>query len=204
MGKKKLDPGFRNRITEFLRVGADELQPHPHNWRRHNTRQRATLRAALDDIGMADVIVARRLPDGKLQVLDGHLRVEELGKLQVPVVVVDLTDEEAALFLATHDPLAALAGQDDTLLRELSERIETSQDTLVGLLETMLKPIAPPAPPEEDPDAQIRTIAIQVPEAQYDRVLAALKKIMEANSLETHTDAVLTVLADATAGPHAP
>ena len=48
-------------------------------------------------------------------IVDGHLRIEAAiknGEPTVPVVLVDLDENDEALVLATLDPLAALAGTD--------------------------------------------------------------------------------------------
>ena len=39
-------------------------------------------------------VTAREIPDG-LQLIDGHLRQELMGDAEVPVLVVDVTEEEA-------------------------------------------------------------------------------------------------------------
>jgi DNA modification methylase len=67
---------IRNRIRELRWVKASELLPNPKNWRRHPKKQTAALRALLNEIGYADALIARELPDCRLQLLDGHLRAE--------------------------------------------------------------------------------------------------------------------------------
>ena len=58
------------------------------------------LRALLTEIGYADALIARELPDGQLQLIDGHLRAETTPDEQVPVLVLDVTEEEADKLLA--------------------------------------------------------------------------------------------------------
>jgi len=67
---------IRDRIKDFRRVSASLLCPNPKNWRTHNTRQRNVLKGILAEIGYADALLARELPDGSLQLIDGHLRAE--------------------------------------------------------------------------------------------------------------------------------
>ena len=132
---------IKDRIVEFIRVPASSLVPHPSNWRKHPKRQQDLLRSTLEQIGYADASVARRLPDGTLQLLDGHLRKDTTPRQDVPVLVVDLDDQEAALFLATHDPLSTLAETDSALLAslvgeaaiggELGEWLNTMADVFV-------------------------------------------------------------------------
>ena len=57
--------------------------------------------------------------DGRLELIDGHLRAETTPTTDVPVLIVDLDDREAALLLAVHDPLSALAETDEALLKSI-------------------------------------------------------------------------------------
>ena len=68
------------------------------------------MRGILEDIGFADAMIARETPDG-LELIDGHLRQEVMGDQPVPVLIVDVTEEEADKMLLTLDPLMALEGQ---------------------------------------------------------------------------------------------
>src|ERR1039457_1353233 len=65
-----------DRSKELRRVRASDLIPHPENWRLHPGSQVAALRGVLSHIGFAGALVARELPDGTLQLIDGHLRAE--------------------------------------------------------------------------------------------------------------------------------
>lgn len=113
---------IRDRIKELRRVRASELRPHPHNWRSHPQRQQDALRGVLAEIGYADALLARELPDGSLQLVDGHLRAETTPDAIVPVLVLDLDDSEADKLLLTLDPLSAMAGVNERELAELLER----------------------------------------------------------------------------------
>src|SRR5690554_7471545 len=103
---------MRDRILGFSRVPASSLMPHPDNWRRHPDLQRRVLADLLQEIGMADALLVRELHDGRLQLLDGHLRAETCGDQLVPVLMLDLDDAEAAKLIASLDPLASLAESD--------------------------------------------------------------------------------------------
>jgi len=65
---------IRDRIKELRRVGGRELVHNPKNWRSHPAAQARALRALLTEIGYADALIARELPDGQLQLIDEHLR----------------------------------------------------------------------------------------------------------------------------------
>src|SRR6187551_644207 len=98
---------IRDRIQEFLRVPASELAPSPRNWRTHPDAQRDALRGVLAEIGFASAILARRRDDGRLEIIDGHLRAETAPEQLVPVLVLDVTQGEADKLLLTFDPLSA-------------------------------------------------------------------------------------------------
>jgi hypothetical protein len=67
---------IRDRIKELRRIPACHLRPNPKNWRVHPQNQQDALRGVLAEVGYADALVARELPDGSLEraVLCGLLR----------------------------------------------------------------------------------------------------------------------------------
>jgi ParB-like chromosome segregation protein Spo0J len=89
-------------------------------------------------VGYADALLARELPDGTLQLIDGHLRAETTPEMEVPVLVVDLDEREAAKLLAVHDPLAGLAEANRDALAELMEQVETENEAVRALLDQTL------------------------------------------------------------------
>ena len=91
---------------------AAELRPNPRNWRTHSPAQRNALQGMLAEVGYAGALLARELPDGSLELIDGHLRAETTPDMPVPVLVLDVNEAEANKILAIHDPLAGLAGCD--------------------------------------------------------------------------------------------
>jgi hypothetical protein len=129
---------IRDRIKEFRRVKAGTLRPHPRNWRTHPPAQRDALRGVLAEVGYADALLVRQLPDGALQLIDGHLRAEITPDMEVPVLVLDLTEEEAVKLLALLDPLAGMAQPDREMLAELADEIETDNDAVRSLLDQLL------------------------------------------------------------------
>ena len=127
----------RNRIKEHRQVRAGDLVPHEHNWRRHPAEQRAALEAILDDVGFARSLLAYELPDGRLKLIDGHLRADLDPDALVTVEVLDVGDEEARKLLLTIDPLAALAQADQAALDALRQVTETDQAALDGLWQSL-------------------------------------------------------------------
>jgi len=128
---------IRDRVKELRRVRAGDLAPSPKNWRTHPKAQQDALRGVLAEVGYADALLARELPDGSLMLVDGHLRAETTPDMVVPVLILDVNEAEADKILATLDPLAAMADTDgaklDALLREVNTGSEALQEMLAGL-----------------------------------------------------------------------
>src|SRR5262245_27134449 len=124
---------IRNRIVEHVRARAGDLVPHPLNFRRHPDGQRQALAASFEEVGFARSLLGYRLPDGRIQLIDGHLRRDLDPDLEVTVEVLDVTEEEARQLLLTLDPLAALAETDAQTLAGLTALTETDQEALQDL-----------------------------------------------------------------------
>jgi hypothetical protein len=139
---------LKDRIVELRRVKAAELLPNPRNWREHPAGQRSALRGLLEEIGISDALIAYRSQrtDGALTLVDGHLRREEEPETLWPVLVLDLTDEEADKVLVTLDPLAAMATTNAKVLEELLLNLEAKRPELEDLLAQIAKNegISPP------------------------------------------------------------
>ena len=88
----------------------------------------------MDEIGYVDVLIARELPDGRLGLIDGHLRRDTTPDQEVPVIVVDVTEEEADKILATLDPLAAMAELDSERITLLLTTVQTNSEAVRELL----------------------------------------------------------------------
>lgn len=130
---------IRDRIKELRRVKASELAPNPLNWRTHSKAQGDVLRGLLAEVGFAGAVLARELPDGSLQLIDGHLRAETVGgDTEIPVLVLDVSADEAAKILATYDPLGAMAGSDAAKLDELLRGVQTGNEAVASLIEQTL------------------------------------------------------------------
>jgi hypothetical protein len=72
-------------------------------------------------VGFARSLLAFELPDGRLKLIDGHLRRDLDPEMQVEVEVPDVTEEEARTLLLSIDPLAALARTQEQLHQRLME-----------------------------------------------------------------------------------
>lgn len=88
-------------------------RPRTTNWRIHPKAQQEALAGALDSVGWVQQVLVNRRTSF---VVDGHARVAlslSRGEPTVPVLYVDLEPAEAALVLATLDPIGAMAQADD-------------------------------------------------------------------------------------------
>jgi DNA modification methylase len=126
---------IRDRIRELRRVKASELVANPKNWRRHPKEQSAAMRGLLNEISYAGALLARELPDGTLQLIDGHLRLETTPKAIVPVLVLDVTELEADKILLTFDPISALAQADKAQMEALLATVRTEDRAIAAMLE---------------------------------------------------------------------
>ena len=126
---------IRDRVVELRRVRARDLLPNPKNWRRHPKVQADALRGLLDEIGIADALLARELPDGRLQLVDGQLRAETMPDEEVPVLILDLDQAEADKLLLSLDPLAAMATADNERLNDLLDTVRSDDPAVLALLD---------------------------------------------------------------------
>ncbi len=141
---------IRNRIRGHRRVRAGDLLPHELNYRLHPEAQRAALEALYRSVGFARSLLAYELPDGRLKLIDGHLRRELHPDQEVDVEVLDLTDAEARLLLLSLDPLAALAGRDEDVHAELA-RLTPSDEAALNQLWQAAQATPAEAPVENAP-----------------------------------------------------
>ncbi len=112
---------IRNRIKGHRRVRAGDLVPHELNFRLHPDVQRSAIQALYQDVGFARSLLAYELPDGRLKLIDGHLRRDLDPDMEVEVEILDVNEEEARTLLLSIDPLAALAESQEALHERLKE-----------------------------------------------------------------------------------
>jgi hypothetical protein len=131
-------PAWRSRIVGHAAIAPDQLLANPLNWRIHPRNQQLALADTLEKVGwVRDVLVNQRTG----HVLDGHLRVTlalRREEATVPVLYVDLSEEEEKLVLVTLDPLSEMAVPDGEQLAVLLGDVGSSElPGLQGLLETL-------------------------------------------------------------------
>jgi hypothetical protein len=127
----------RNRIKGHVRIRAGDLVPHELNPRQHSAAQRQVLEAIYEEVGFARSLLAYELPDGRLKLIDGHLRANMDPNQEVDVEVLDVNDAEARALLLSIDPLAQLADYDTALLDELRRVTTTQSDALNNLWQSI-------------------------------------------------------------------
>ena len=86
-----------------------------------------------EEIGFAGALIVRETPEG-FEIIDGHLRADMSGDELVPIIVVDLSEEEADKLLAVLDPIGAMAETDTEALDELLRGVSTGSDALMELM----------------------------------------------------------------------
>lgn len=145
---------FKDRVKELRRVRAGDLIANPKNFRGHPESQRKLLHAVLEEVGIAGVNLVRELPDGRLMLIDGHMRTDMDPEEIWPVAVTDLDEEEADKILATFDPISAMASIDEEKHAELCAQISSSHENMQAFLAKVIDTQFEPAP--VPPDSQSR------------------------------------------------
>jgi site-specific DNA-methyltransferase (adenine-specific)/modification methylase len=155
---------IRNRVKALRTVKASELFPNPKNWRTHPKAQQDALKGILAEVGYADALLARELPDGSLMLVDGHLRAETTPEQEVPVLILDINEAEADKLLLSLDPLAALAETNAQALDALLREVDTGSEGL----QQMYADMAEAAELYQDGDKDI--VEDEVPEPPVDPI----------------------------------
>jgi hypothetical protein len=128
---------FRDRIKELRRVPAKDLVVNEKNWREHDTRQKDAMLDLLSEVGYADALVAYELPDGRLKLVNGHMRAGLTPEHEVPVLVLDVTEDEADKLLATFDPVSSFASTNKEKLKTLLDSLKINNHDMRNALSRM-------------------------------------------------------------------
>src|SRR5262245_56916084 len=129
------DHPVRNRIKGHRRVRAGDLVPHEWNYRRHPEGQRDALWALYREVGFARSLLAYELPDGRLKLIDGHLRRDMDPDMEVEVEVLDVSEDEARALLLSIDPLVALGQMQEQLFERLRQTTPAVNPELAAMWE---------------------------------------------------------------------
>ena len=79
------------------------------------------------EVGFARSLLAYELPDGRLKLIDGHLRREMDPDMEVEVEVLDVNEEEARELLLSIDPLVELGQMQEQLYERLTQMTPTAK-----------------------------------------------------------------------------
>ena len=142
MGKGKDAEAFRSRIVGDGEESPDQLLANPLNWRVHPKEQVDALEGLLKQVGWVQRVIVNRRTG---YVVDGHARVAlalRRGEPTLPVVYVDLSEDEERLVLAAIDPIGGMAGQDDDLLAQVLDGLQADDAGLQALLDSLRPPPA--------------------------------------------------------------
>lgn len=128
---------WRNRIVSYVQVNPSELAANTMNFRRHPHIQRMALRAAIDEVGYVIPVIVNK---NTMNIVDGHLRVElaiEQKITSIPVIFLDVDQEEENKLLATIDPITQLATIDKLTLDELLGTIHSQSEIINQMWDNM-------------------------------------------------------------------
>lgn len=125
---------WKNRILGSDEVAPDDLLANPLNWRVHPKHQQDALKGVIDEVGFVSPVLVQAGTD---VVVDGHMRVTLALRdniATIPVIYLDLDDNEVNTILATFDPLSALAATDAAQLDALLREVSTSDAAVMQML----------------------------------------------------------------------
>lgn len=130
---------WKSRIVGENDVPPSDLIANPRNWRTHPKEQIDALNGLLTQVGWVQRVIVNRQTG---HVVDGHARValaKKRNEERIPVLYVDLTEEEERIVLAAIDPIGAMAGTDEKTLSSLLDGIKIQDEALQSLLENISK-----------------------------------------------------------------
>lgn len=108
-------------------VPIDSLVSYDHNSKRHPESQIRQIANSIEEFGNCDPVGVWTRDDGRLEIVEGHGRLEALKKLGeqlVPIIRLDfLTDEQRQAYSHVHNQLTLSSGFDEDILRQEIERL---------------------------------------------------------------------------------
>lgn len=154
MAKTTQDSTWKSRIVGNAEVDPRELAEHPKNWRIHNHKQREKMKGILDTIGYVEGALVNKNTN---TILDGHMRVAlaiTQGAATIPVIYVNITEEEENIVLSTHDPIKSIAHVDSRKFDGLRQAVGERNPALAALVDWSAKqePEEKTEPDDEDED----------------------------------------------------
>ena len=172
---------------ELVWMDPYELAENPLNYRAHPQAQRRSLHAALNSLGWLQPLLYNRTTN---RLIDGHLRRQEAiesGFTQVPVFVVQLTEEQERAALASIDSITAQAEVRDQEYASLLRSLIDVEDDLVKALSgesDLDQSLA--AVLEGDADGPLTNPVHLVPGEQYNYVMLLFRNDLDWLSATDH------------------
>jgi len=144
---------WKNRILGSDEVAPDDLLANPLNWRVHPKHQQDALKGVIDEVGFVSPVLVQAGTD---VVVDGHMRVTLALRdniATIPVIYLDLDDNEVNTILATFDPISALAATDAAQLDALLRDVSTSDAAVMQMLADLAEAAGVVPPSDADWDS---------------------------------------------------
>lgn len=151
---------------EVASVRLDEVRPHPRNPRQGDV---GAIYESIQETGFYGALIVQRSTGFILAGTHRWLAARHAGLEEVPVIFVDVGDEQALRILLADNRTNDLAHYDDSALKDLLEEVQLatgslagtgfSVDDLQGLIEQLRDPVMPPSPfqPNLSPELTVRT-----------------------------------------------
>ncbi|GBD35254.1 hypothetical protein HRbin36_00362 [bacterium HR36] len=173
---------------------ADQLEPHPQNWRRHPVRQKEAFVQLFREVGWAGALLYNERTG---HLLDGHLRKELCRGQRVPVLVGNWSADQERKILALLDPLAALAEPDPDRWQELLRALADVDASLAVALDAFAQQCRLPLPAETLEAADTLRQAACLPPARFEVIVecedeAKQRQVYERLTAEGYRCRVLT------------
>lgn len=146
-----------NKVVGLEIQRVDQLLANPANFRVHPAAQQAALAGSVDEIGFIDPVIVNKNTG---HVVDGHLRVVlamRSGEEALPVVIVDLSEEEEKKALLMLDPIAAMAATDKEQLQATLQAVSSDDERIQQMLSDLAEKegLYKPEKPEGKPNPRI-------------------------------------------------
>lgn len=137
--KKNNTASYKNRIVDHGECDPAQLLANPFNFRKHPKNQQNGMNGVLSDVGWVQSVIVNQRTN---HLIDGHLRVSlalRNNEKSIPVVYVDLSENEEKKILATLDYTSSLADIDKDILEDLIKDVQTDDAQVLQLLSDMLE-----------------------------------------------------------------
>ena len=132
-----MSAAWKNRISGYELASPADLKAHPANFRKHPAGQLEALRGSLNELGWVQAVIVNQNTGN---VVDGHARLDEAlkeGTEKIPVLYVNLTEEEEKKVLVVLDQITEMARRDGDAMLEVLASIEFQDQGLTALVEKL-------------------------------------------------------------------